>query len=376
MANKDRTTKGRRLGRGLSSLIGDPVAIEGKKTRTHGGVKEVGEGHRPQATGDSGGDAPVALDEVGGTPSDLADSITSPAGAGEGAVAGDVVGQGGVRGGLEFIEVGRIVVSRFQPRTSFDEVALGRLADSIRRDGVMQPVLLRPGGGGEVDREGGGMFELVAGERRWRAAEMVGLERLPAIVVELSDEQAAEWGLVENLQREDLNAMERAWALRQMVERFALSHGEVAERVGVERSTVANLVRLTELEEPIQEMLADGRLTIGHGKILLSAMDRSRRVDLARAAAESGWSVRRLTQTIRQEAEAVLRGGPTPKARTDEGRDAVLGDLERRLGEHLGTKVAIHTDNSGKRGRMVVRFYDLDHFDGLMSKMGFNGRED
>ena len=220
------------------------------------------------------------------------------------------------------------------------------------------------------------MYELVAGERRWRAAAMVGLETLPAIVVELSDEQAAEWGLVENLQREDLNPMERAWGLRQMADRFALSHGEVADRVGVERSTVANLVRLTELEEPIQEMLADGRLTIGHGKILLSAMDRPRRVKLAQAAADAGWSVRRLTRTIRQEAAAVLEG----KARVDtvhkdEGRSAVLTDLERRLGEHLGTKVAIHTDRTGKRGRMVVRFYDLDHFDGLMVKMGFTDHE-
>src|SRR5207248_2832206 len=161
---------------------------------------------------------------------------------------------------FHLIAVTAIVPSRFQPRKVMDEGAIARLADSIKRSGLMQPVVVRPAGGG---------YELIAGERRWRAAKLAGLVQIPALVREVGDEQAAEWGLVENVQREDLNAMERAWALRDLSQKFGLQQSELADRVGLDRSTVANLIRLTELEPEIADLIAKGKLSAGHGKALL-----------------------------------------------------------------------------------------------------------
>jgi len=248
-----------------------------------------------------------------------------------------------------------------QPRKVFDDAALARLADSIRVAGVIQPVLVRRNSGGAET------FELVAGERRWRAAKLAGLERIPAIVAEITDEQSAEWALIENIQREDLNAMERARALKGLMDRFGVSAAHLAERVGLDRTTVVNFVRLTELEGQIQKLIEDQRLSGGHGKALLMAPAGDDRVSLARIAAEQKWSVRRT------ELEAARRVKPRPSAPAGDGERtaAVIDDLERRLSVHLGTKVQIHSQRGGTRGRVVVEYYDLDHFDSLMSKIGF-----
>jgi len=240
------------------------------------------------------------------------------------------------------------------------EEALERLAASIRVSGVIQPVALR-----RSTTTGDTAWELVAGERRWRAATRAGLERIPAVVVHLDDRESAEWGLVENVQREDLNAIERGWALRRMVEHFALAHDAVADRVGLERSSVTNLIRLTDLETAIQDLIAQGGLSAGHGKALLSFAPGSARVEAARKAAEQKWSVRKL--------EELARGESASRARGQEPRSVQVADLEQRLSEHLGTRVQIRTDSSGVRGRISVSFYDLDQFDGLMAKMGYRG---
>ncbi len=250
-----------------------------------------------------------------------------------------------------------------QPRKVFDDAALARLADSIRVAGVIQPVLVRR------RRGGGDAFELVAGERRWRAAGLAGLERIPAIVAEISDEQSAEWALIENIQREDLNAMERAWALKGLMDRFGLSAAQLAERVGLDRTTIVNFVRLTELEGQIQKLIEDQRISGGHGKALLMAPAGDDRVALARIAAEQKWSVRRT------ELEAARRVKPRSASPGDDGERtaAVIDDLERRLSVHLGTKVQILAQRGGTRGRIVIEYFDLDHFDALMSKIGFRG---
>ena len=266
--------------------------------------------------------------------------------------------------GVRLIPVGSIHPNRYQPRRVFDPVALDRLADSIQRSGLMQPVIVRPAEGSR--------YELVAGERRWRAAAKAGLDAVPALVRDLSDEDAAEWALVENVQREDLNPMERAWAFRSLVERFALSHGQIAERVGLDRSSVANTIRLTDLEEPIRDMISANRLTGGHGKALLMAPPGPERVKLAEQACDEGWSVRRLERA----AAALADPSPPPpvsagRAAPDLGRVAARAELERQLGEHLGTKVTVVTDRSGAKGRMTLEFYGLDHFDGLLAKLGF-----
>jgi ParB family transcriptional regulator, chromosome partitioning protein len=271
--------------------------------------------------------------------------------------------------GISMIPIGRIVPNDFQPRRVFDQVALERLADSIRRSGVMQPVIVRP------HQPSGDSFQLVAGERRWRAAALAELETIPSIVREIGDEEAAEWALVENVQREDLNPMERAWAFQSLVERFGLNHSQIAERVGLDRSSVANTIRLIELESPIRDMISAGRLTAGHGKALLMAPAGPERMKLAEQASDEGWSVRRLeraaaglTAPAPAAAPGVGRSGP------DLARVAARAELERQLGEHLGSKVTITTDRSGARGRLSIEFYGLDHFDGLLAKLGFQMR--
>jgi len=259
--------------------------------------------------------------------------------------------------GLVRLALGDIVPSRHQPRVVFDESELEQLAQSIRQAGVIQPVLVR------TRDEQAGTYELVAGERRWRAARLAGLDGVPAIVVSLSEHEAAEWALIENLQRKDLNPMERAHALRNLCEQFSLSHQQLAERVGLDRSSVANLIRVTELPEPVQAMIAAGELSLGHGKVLLSIPAPADRRALAWPAAAGHWSVRRLEQ----------QGKQTPSAGESRARVAspTLVDLERRLSEHLGTRVRIVTARDGTRGRIALEFYSLDHFDGLMSKFGF-----
>lgn len=295
-----------RLGRGLSALLGQPVAIEAG--------------------------AHVGPSEPAFTPSS------------------DVAPQ------LQLIRVSEVTPSRFQPRQVMDEAALERLSASIRISGVIQPVAVRAAAAGERAR-----WELVAGERRWRAATRAGLELIPAVVVSLDDRESAEWGLIENVQREDLNAIERGWALRRMVEHFELAHDAVAERVGLERSSVTNFIRLTELEKAIQELIARDELSAGHGKALLAYPAGPARVEVAQRAAAHKWSVRKLEEMAR---------GEKMEAAPRTGTSVQVADLERRLSEHLGTKVRIVTDHGGVRGRMVISFYDLDQFDGVLAKIG------
>lgn len=320
-------SKVRKLGRGLSALLQTPVAVE---------VAPVSVAAPVIAAAPSG--APVAQNLGGG-------------------------------GGVELVALELIRPSPFQARKTFDEAPLRGLAESIRSAGVMQPVIVRARTGADV-----GTYELVAGERRWRAAKIAGLARIPVIVRELGDEDAAEWGLIENVQREDLNAMDRAHALRMMSERFGLSHAKVAEKVGLERATVANLVRLTELEADIAELIRAGALDAAHGKALLSMRSGADRVRIAQDAARNNWPVRRI------EAEVKRVSGEESGAACDEKMDspldvsgdakrAVVLDLERRLSQQLGTKVHIQTKGKDK-GTITIEYYGLDHFDGLLVKMG------
>jgi ParB family transcriptional regulator, chromosome partitioning protein len=266
------------------------------------------------------------------------------------------------------VPLAAIRVSPYQPRRSFDESALSQLAASIKQSGVMQPILVRP----VSPALGLVRFELIAGERRWRAAELAGLESLPAIVRELSNETAAEWALIENVQREDLNPMDRAFALRSLVEKFNLTQEQLGERLGLERSTIANLLRLATLQPEIAELISAGKLSGGHGKALLSIQNLSKRVEIAKLAAQFGWSVRKIEQIATEISSGPTSNNPLSSAGEPNPRQAVLRDLERQIGAHLGTKVHINTDAAGKRGRLVIEFYGLDHFDGVLNKLGFS----
>jgi ParB family transcriptional regulator, chromosome partitioning protein len=258
--------------------------------------------------------------------------------------------------------------NKYQPRSTIDPGALARLADSLRQSGVMQPIAVR-----RITPVGQTKYELVAGERRWRAAALAGLDRVPAVVHDLSDEESAQWAVVENLQREDLNPIERATAFRVLCDTFGLSQAEVAQRVGLDRTSVTNLLRLMDLPDKVRDMVADGRLSAGHGKALLAVQDEGRMARLAERASAEGWSVRRLETATQTPAGGVGETGLaeefTPAAANPHTLNLLA--LERQLGEHLGTKVKISADRGGKKGRLTIEFYGLDHFDGLMARLGF-----
>lgn len=262
---------------------------------------------------------------------------------------------------VRYIPVSKIIPSPYQPRKVMNEEAIARLAESIKRAGVMQPVIVR---------EKNGMFELVVGERRWRATRHAGLDTIPALVKDLTEEIAAEWSLVENVQREDLNPMERGWALRALAEKFNLTQADVADRVGLERSSVTNLVRLTEIETEIADLINNGELGLGHGKALLGVPSGPQRVEIAQNAAKSGWSVRALEEEIRAIVADQREQGDIAKREKLAGRHAVVNDMERRIADYLGTKVRINTDRSGKKGKITLDFYGLEHFEGLLTRMG------
>jgi ParB family chromosome partitioning protein len=262
---------------------------------------------------------------------------------------------------LQEIPTAAIVPNRYQPREHFDEETLATLTASVRELGVLQPVLVRRGNDGT--------FELIAGERRWRAAKRAGLPMIPALVRDVPDVHALEQALVENLHRQDLNALEEAAAYQQLIEDFGLTQEEVSQRVGKSRSAVTNSLRLFQLPPTVQRMLADGRLTAGHARALLTTPDRARQEELAERVVREELSVR--------ETEQLARLDPTGDGALDENADdapngettsagstvapvrepAVL-ELEDLLSTRLHTRVKVSL--GAARGRIVVEFADLD----------------
>jgi ParB family chromosome partitioning protein len=260
---------------------------------------------------------------------------------------------------LTELPIAAIVPNRFQPREHFDEEALASLTSSIREVGILQPILVRPA----VDDQ----YEIIAGERRWRAAKRAGLQHIPCIVREVEDTAALEHALVENLHRQDLNPLEEAAAYQQLMEDFGLTQELVSQRVGRSRSAVANTLRLFQLPPSIQRMVGDGRLTAGHARALLSTPDRELQEELADEILNRGLSVREVEQMVRERMappEPDALPDPQPVAPRDSIRTppalrepAVL-ELEELLSARLNTRVSVSL--SGKRGRVVVEFADLD----------------
>ena len=247
---------------------------------------------------------------------------------------------------LEFLQRGK-----YQPRIDFDEAALQELADSIKAQGVMQPIVVRSIG---ADR-----YEIVAGERRWRASQLAALDTIPAIVRDISDETAIAMALIENIQRENLNPLEEARALKRLQTEFDLSQQEVATAVGKSRSVIANLLRLLSLEREVSEMLEHGRIDAGHGKVLL-ALDGGDQVRAARKVVDSKLSVR--------QTEALVKAMLTPTVDTaPQRKDPDIDRLERQLSERFGTKVVI--ENKNGRGKLVIQYSDLDVLDGILNRI-------
>jgi ParB family chromosome partitioning protein len=284
------------------------------------------------------------------------------------ATGGSSPGEGGAV--LQDIPVADITPNPSQPRVHFDEESLAELTASIQQIGVLQPILVRPVGSG---------FELIAGERRWRAAGRAGLATIPAVVRISDDLASVEHALVENLHRQDLTALEEAAAYQQLVEDFELTHEQVADRVGKSRSAITNTLRLLGLPPAIQHLLADGRLSAGHARALLGTPDRTLQEDLARRAAEEGWTVRAVE-------EAVRAGGVTPEAVVDEPaptpppssdgagltpatrlRPPGLLELEELLADHLATRVSVQM--GAKKGRIAIDFADLEDLERIYRRM-------
>ncbi len=260
-------------------------------------------------------------------------------------------------GGAQLSSLDLDVLQRgiYQPRREIATEALNDLAESIRRHGVMQPIVVRRLAGLD-DR-----YEIIAGERRWRAARLAGLSEIPAIIRDLPDELAIALALIENIQREDLSPMEQAQALQRFHDEFGMSHQEIADAVGKARATVSNLLRLMSLSEEVKTLLDHGDLDMGHARALLS-LPPIQQSAVARQVVERGWSVRQTEQRVRE------LMSPVPAR---EARQAVadIEQLAQRLSERLGAAVQIDHGQQGK-GRVTIRYHSLDELDGLLQRMG------
>jgi ParB family chromosome partitioning protein len=247
---------------------------------------------------------------------------------------------------------------KYQPRVDMRTETLSELADSIKAQGLVQPILVRPLGGrepGESQR-----YEIIAGERRWRAAQMAGLAEIPAIVRDVPDEAAVSMALIENIQREDLNPLEEAGALLRLIEEFGLTHQAAAEAVGRSRAAVSNLLRLMELADEVKELLETRRIEMGHARALLGLTSRRQQIEVAGLVAKKALSVR--------ETEALVRRLMAPAAAQEPESAAVDPDihrLERELADKLGAKVVFQHTVSGK-GKLVVSYNSLDELEGIL----------
>jgi ParB family chromosome partitioning protein len=280
---------------------------------------------------------------------------------------------------LREVPIGSIKPNPRQPRVNFDEDTMASLAASIKELGILQPVLARQIGGAAADD-----YELIAGERRWRAARRAGLQTIPVLVQTSDETRSLEQALVENLHRQDLNVLEEASAYQQLIEEFGYTHDQVATRVGKSRTAVTNTLRLLQLPSGVQRLLAEGQITPGHARALLGTPDRGYQEALAKAIVSDGLTVRAVEDMVRersegaQAADAVEAGIPIQQGSAETGRPAPTGDprrlpppgileLEELLSGHLNTRVKV--DLTSKRGKVVVEFATLEDLERIYKLM-------
>ncbi len=276
-------------------------------------------------------------------------------GKGLGALLGEYLPEDGATSdGFRTVDAAAIVANPFQPRRQFTAEQLDELEASIRENGLLQPLVVRPAGPAAPD---GAVWELVAGERRLRAVRRLGWREVPVIVREMDDRTLLVLAIVENVQRADLSPLEEAEAYRQLIEEFGYTQQEVAEHVGRDRSTVANLLRLLQLPASVQRLVSEGRLTMGHARAILGAADERRMGNLATRAADEGLSVRAVEELVRRS-----RGEPRKEKRGSDGRNAEVRQLETELQRQLGTAVRIRVEK-GESGRIEIPFYGVDDFE-------------
>ena len=257
-------------------------------------------------------------------------------------------------GELRNLKVATIQAGKFQPRHIFEDDKLEELAASIKSQGLIQPVVVRA--------IGKGRFELIAGERRWRAAQLAGLVEIPALVKEVADQAVVAMALIENIQREDLSPLEESQALARLIEEFDLTHQQAADAVGRSRASVSNLLRMLELPDEIRQMLDKGQLDMGHARALLT-LPATRALALAREAVKNDWSVRQLEAAAREGGKSP-GGSSKPTTKTDPN----IAALERDLAAKLATRVAL-THGRGGKGKLVIHYHSLDELDGILARI-------
>ena len=244
---------------------------------------------------------------------------------------------------------------KYQPRTHMDQEALNALASSIKVQGIMQPILVRPVGDGK--------HEIIAGERRWRAARIAGLGSVPVLVRNVPDQQALAVALIENIQREDLNALEEASGIDRLIREFSLTHQAVADAVGKSRTTVTNLLRVLDLPPPVRDLLAQGQLEMGHARALL-VLPADQQIALAREAAAEGWSVREVERRV-----GVSLKKNTPAGKRPARKDRDVARLEEEISDRLGTTVQIKTGSRAGSGNVVIAYRTLEQLDALLARL-------
>jgi len=253
---------------------------------------------------------------------------------------------------LRTLQVGQLRPGKYQPRTQMDQESLQSLADSIKAQGIMQPILVRP-----VAPE---KFEIIAGERRWRAAQLAGLDEVPALVREIADESALAMSLIENIQRENLNPLEEAAGIKRLIDEFSMTHQLAAEAVGRSRTAVTNLLRLLNLAAPVQELLMQSRIDMGHARALLS-LDGAKQIAVAQHVAAKRLSVR--------EAERLVQTSLHPRKMLPVRPTRDILRLQETAADRLGAKVSIRHSTKGV-GKLVIEYKSLDQLDGILARMG------
>ncbi len=254
------------------------------------------------------------------------------------------------------LAIDKLIPGQYQPRRFFDESALEALASSIKSQGIIQPIVVR-------SMKGDSRFEILAGERRWRAAQLAGLERVPVIFKEMSDQEALAVALIENIQREDLNPVETAIALKRLIEEFSLTHQEVGEVIGRSRSSITNILRLLDLDIEVQRLLSEGGLDMGHARALLSLPEQKQLV-IAQQVVEQALTVRETERLVKR----LLEESGKEIKRSGKEKDADLLSLERNLSEILGVTTEIKARKKGN-GEVVIRYNSLDELDGILLKI-------
>ncbi|QRP63856.1 ParB/RepB/Spo0J family partition protein [Rhodanobacter sp. FDAARGOS 1247] len=257
-------------------------------------------------------------------------------------------------GELRMLPIQQVQPGKYQPRRHWNDEALDELAASIKAQGLIQPVVVR-----ELGKHS---YELIAGERRWRAAQRAQMSEIPALIKQVSEAAVPAMALIENIQRQDLTPLEEADALKRLIDDFELTHQQAADAVGRSRASVSNMLRLTEMPEAIKRLLDEGKLEMGHARCLLT-LEESIAVPLARQASTLGWSVRELEEAARRAQTA-----PKGKARNAPATDPNISALERELGERFATRVEL-AQGRGGRGKLVIHYHSNDELDGILGKI-------